>query len=62
MGKNKTAKMPRDVSAFVRPYRVSDSHDFHLKRFSTDEKDGLDKEAAQKILDVNRERLTGKPV
>ena len=58
MGKGKSAKkMARDISAFVRPYRVSDGEDFRLKGFSTDDKGGLDKEHAQKILDLNRERM-----
>ena len=57
MGKNKIAKKVRDVSAFVRPYRVSDGQDFRLKSFTTDDKGGLDKEQAQKVLDLNRERL-----
>jgi PPK2 family polyphosphate:nucleotide phosphotransferase len=58
MGKGKSdKKMARDVSAFVRPYRVSDGEDFRLKGFPTDDKGGLDKEHAQKVLDLNRERL-----
>lgn len=58
MAKDKTTKMARDVSGFVRPYRVSDAHDFHLKSFSTHEKGGLDKDSAQKVLDLNRERIS----
>ena len=57
MAKDKNSKMVRDVSSFVRPYRVSDGEDFRLKSFSTDDKGGLDKEQAQKILDLNRERM-----
>jgi PPK2 family polyphosphate:nucleotide phosphotransferase len=59
MGKDKSAKkkMARDISAFVRPYRMSDPEDFRLRGFSTDDKGGLDKEHAQKILDLNRERM-----
>jgi len=58
MGKNgASAKLPRDVSAFVRPFRVSDGAEFRLKHFATAEKGGLDKEKAQNILQANRERL-----
>jgi polyphosphate kinase 2 (PPK2 family) len=59
MGKDKSAKkkMARDSSAFVRPYRVSDPEDFRLRVVSTDDKGGLDKEQAQKVLDLNRERM-----
>jgi PPK2 family polyphosphate:nucleotide phosphotransferase len=55
--KNSSAKPPKDLSAFVRPFRVSDPQSFRLKQFSTNDKGGLDKEQAQKILDANRERL-----
>jgi PPK2 family polyphosphate:nucleotide phosphotransferase len=50
-------KPAKDISDFVRPFRVDGPEDFRLKRFSTKEKGGLDKEKAQKILDGNRERL-----
>ncbi len=50
-------KNSRDISAFVRPFRISDPQAFRLKRFATGEKGGLDKEKAQKLLDANRERL-----
>jgi PPK2 family polyphosphate:nucleotide phosphotransferase len=56
MSSKKTAK---DISAFVRPFRVDGPEDFRLKRFSTKEKGGLDKEKAQTILEANRERLNG---
>ena len=58
MGKNGTSvKLPKDVSAFVRPFRVSDGAEFRLTHFARAEKGGLDKEKAQKILEDNRERL-----
>jgi PPK2 family polyphosphate:nucleotide phosphotransferase len=58
MGKNgASAKLPRDVFPFVRPFRVSDGAEFRLKHFATAEKGGLDKEKAQNILQANRERL-----
>jgi PPK2 family polyphosphate:nucleotide phosphotransferase len=52
-------KPAKDISAFVRPFRVDGPEDFRLKRFSTKEKGGLDKEKAQTILEANRERLNG---
>jgi PPK2 family polyphosphate:nucleotide phosphotransferase len=50
-------KSAKDVSAFVRPFRVTGTQDFRLKQYSTREKGGLDKEKAQNILDANRDRL-----
>ena len=50
-------KNSKDMSAYVRPFRISDPQAFRLKRFSTKEKGGLDKEKAQNILDANRARL-----
>lgn len=55
--KTASAKPIKDTSAFVRPFRVADPKSFRLRRFATNEKGGLDKEAAQKILDDNRARL-----
>jgi PPK2 family polyphosphate:nucleotide phosphotransferase len=46
-----------DLSAFVRPFTVSDPRNFRLKQFATAEKGGLDKHAARQLLDVNRARL-----
>ncbi len=57
MSKKKSSRKARDVSEFVRPFRVADPKDFRLKHFGTAEKGGLDKEQAQKILDANRERM-----
>lgn len=48
----------KDVSAFVRPFLIDDPKDFRLKHYDTDEKGGLDKEQAAKILDANRERMS----
>ncbi len=57
-GKKKSlAKQLKDVSTFVRPFRVGDPEGFRLKQFAAGDKGGLDKEKAQKILDANRERL-----
>ena len=48
---------PVDLGAFIQPYRVADPGKFRLKTFRTDDKGGLDKEKAQKILDANRARM-----
>jgi PPK2 family polyphosphate:nucleotide phosphotransferase len=50
-------KNSKDISTFVRPFRISDPQAFRLKQFSTRDKGGLDKDKAQKILDANRARL-----
>jgi PPK2 family polyphosphate:nucleotide phosphotransferase len=55
--KKASAKPPKDVSAFVRPFRVENGETFRLKQHKTNEKGGLDKEQAQEILDANRERM-----
>jgi PPK2 family polyphosphate:nucleotide phosphotransferase len=55
--KKASAKPPKDVSGFVRPFRVGDPQTFRLQNFATDDKGGLDKEQAQDILDANRKRM-----
>ena len=45
------------LMSFVAPFRVDGSGTFHLKSYKTDEKGGLDKDKAAKILDANRKRL-----
>ena len=50
-------KNSKDVSEFVRPYRVNDPQAFRLRHFATDAKGGIDKEKAQNILDANRTRM-----
>ncbi|MDQ8727879.1 polyphosphate kinase 2 family protein [Bradyrhizobium sp. LHD-71] len=57
-GKRTASTKPvKDISAFVRPFKVADAKAFRLKQFSTNEKGGLDKEAAGKVLNDNRARL-----
>jgi PPK2 family polyphosphate:nucleotide phosphotransferase len=57
MGKKKSSRPERDLSAFVRPFRVSNPENFRIKHYVTAEKGGLDKEQAQEILDANRARM-----
>src|SRR5260370_12720488 len=45
------------LNPFIAPFRVDGSGEFHLKAHKTDEKDDLDKDKAEKILDANRKRL-----
>jgi PPK2 family polyphosphate:nucleotide phosphotransferase len=42
---------------YVAPFRFDGSQRFHLKRYKTDEKGGLDKDKAEKIIEANRKRL-----
>jgi len=42
------------LEAFVAPYRVDGSGKFHLRSHKTDDKGGLDKDTAEKILHANR--------
>ena len=42
---------------FVAPFRFDGSGEFHLRSHKTNEKGGLDKDKAEKILETNRKRL-----
>lgn len=42
---------------YVEPFRIETGQDFHLKSRKADEKGGLDKDKAGKIIDANRGRL-----
>jgi PPK2 family polyphosphate:nucleotide phosphotransferase len=59
MGKNGNGSQPRGklLKAYVDPFRVDGSREFHLKSHKPDEKGDLDKESANKVIDVNRGRL-----
>jgi PPK2 family polyphosphate:nucleotide phosphotransferase len=55
----KPSKSPvPELTPFVTPFRFDGSSDFHLKLQRTNEKSGLDKDKAEKILDANRKRLS----
>src|SRR6266446_3670246 len=43
---------------FIAPFRFNGSGPFHLKSHKTNEKGGLDKDKAEKILEANRKRLS----
>jgi PPK2 family polyphosphate:nucleotide phosphotransferase len=55
----KLSKTPAaELDPFVSPFRVDGSEKFRLRSYKTNEKGGLDKDEAEKILDANRERLS----
>jgi PPK2 family polyphosphate:nucleotide phosphotransferase len=57
MSKKAAQSLGAELKPFVAPYRVDGSGKFHLRSYKTDEKGGLDKDKAEKILEANRERL-----
>ena len=57
MSKKPARSLAAELDRFILPYRVDGSSKFHLAAQKTDEKGGLDKDAAQDILDGNRKRL-----
>jgi PPK2 family polyphosphate:nucleotide phosphotransferase len=46
-----------ELKPYIAPFRFDGSGEFHLKSHRTDEKGGLDKEKATKIIEANRKRL-----
>src|ERR1041384_8238796 len=46
-----------ELKPYIAPFRYDGSGEFHLQSHKTDEKGGLDKEAATKIIEANRKRL-----
>jgi len=57
MSKKPTQPLADELKPFVAPFRFDGSGEFHLKSHKTDERGGLDKDKAEKILDANRTRL-----
>src|SRR5258707_166782 len=57
MSKKSSESLSAQLKPFVAPFRVDGSGEFHLKSHKTNEKGGLDKDKAEKILDANRKRL-----
>ena len=58
MGKNSSQSLGDQLKPFIAPFRFDGSGKFHLKSHRTDEKGGLDKDKAEKILEANRKRLS----
>jgi PPK2 family polyphosphate:nucleotide phosphotransferase len=46
------------LKPYVAPFRFDGTGQFHLRSHKTNEKGGLDKDKAEKILDANRKRLS----
>ena len=57
MNKQSTRPLAAELDQFISPFRVDGSSKFHLAAQKTAQKGGLDKSAAQEILDANRKRL-----
>jgi PPK2 family polyphosphate:nucleotide phosphotransferase len=57
MSKKPSRSLVADLNSFVAPFRFDGSGEFHLRSYKTDEKDDLDKDKAEKILEANRTRL-----
>ncbi len=58
MRKKSSPSLAAELKPFVAPFRFDGSGKFHLKSHKTDEKGGLDKDKAEKILETNRKRLS----
>src|SRR5213076_3543044 len=58
MSKKSSQSLANELKPNVAPFRYDGSGDFHLKSHKTNEKGGLDKDNAEKILDANRKRLS----
>src|ERR1700720_4117622 len=57
MNKKSSQSLGAELKPFVSPFRFDGSGKFHLKSQKSDEKGGLDKDKAEKILEANRKRL-----
>jgi PPK2 family polyphosphate:nucleotide phosphotransferase len=58
MSKKPAQSLSTQLKPFVAPFRFDGTGVFHLKSHKTNEKGGLDKDKAEKILDANRKRLS----
>jgi len=58
MSKKPSQSLDAELKPYVTPFRVDGSGEFHLRSHKTNEKGGLDKDKAEKILDANRKRLS----
>jgi PPK2 family polyphosphate:nucleotide phosphotransferase len=57
MSKKPAQSLSTQLKPFVAPFRFDGTGSFHLKSHKTNEKGGLDKDKAEKLLDANRKRL-----
>jgi len=58
MSKKPSQYLGDQLSLFIAPFRFNGSGEFHLKSYKTNDKGGLDKEKAERILEANRKRLS----
>src|SRR6195952_465103 len=58
MSKKPSQSLGAELKPFIAPFRVDGTGEFHLKSHNTNEKGGLDKDKAHKILEGNRKRLS----
>ena len=57
MSKKSSQPLGDELKPYVAPFRYDGTGEFHLKSHKTNEKGGLDKDKATKIIEANRERL-----
>jgi PPK2 family polyphosphate:nucleotide phosphotransferase len=57
MSKKSSQSLGAELKPLIAPFRFDGSGKFHLKSQKSDEKGGLDKDKAEKILEANRKRL-----
>jgi len=57
MTKTPSRSVVAELDRFVAPFRIDGSTRFHLRSQKTNEKGGLDKREAEKIVEANRRRL-----
>ncbi len=57
MSKKPSKPLADELKNYIAPFRVDGSGEFHLKSHKTNEKGGLDKDKAAKIIEANRGRL-----
>ena len=57
MSKKPSQSLADQLKPFIAPFRFEGSGEFHLKSHKTNEKGGLDKAKAEKLLEANRKRL-----
>jgi PPK2 family polyphosphate:nucleotide phosphotransferase len=57
MSKKPSKSLGAQLKPFIAPFRVDGSGKFHLKAHRTNERGGLDKDSAEKIIEANRKRL-----
>jgi PPK2 family polyphosphate:nucleotide phosphotransferase len=58
MSKKSKQSLTAELQSLVAPFRFNGAGEFHLKSHKTNEKGGLDKDKAEKILDGYRKRLS----